>query len=289
MNYPRLVCPNNEDLFRSFAGRSLAVRVDDPADTAEAAATVRASGNELFCVIIESNAPFSEIELLDDCKDIPLAVMAPSFGRFRDLAGRIGILRSGNLRVYLPCDTPGNLTGLRILSSVGIHSCAMPGTGPIDWEALADLMTYAVLERVPHASIEPFAYIASNYDPESRLEFGSVFFDDPRHFLHLDGSGRVALSRAELINGEFVARNVSEIDSPDDYPAIKRRIQAWKAFFVDGHVCSSCAAWRMCLGRFSDRLSDNPGCSGFFSELAEVIAQYRASTVSATEAPVWQP
>lgn len=289
MRFPRLVCPNNLDLFHSFAGHSLAVKVDDLAHMAEAAANVRASENDVFCVIFESNVPLSDIELPDGHEDIPLAVMAPSFGKFRDLAGRAGALRNGNIRVYLPCDEPENLIGLRILSSIGVHSCAVPGTESIDWEALADLMTYAVLERVPHASIEPFAYIASNYDPASRLEFGAIFFDDPRHFLHLDGKGRVALSHAELVEEAFIAGDISEIEAPLDFPAIKQRTEAWKKYFVDGHACASCAAWRICLGRFSDHLSENPGCSEFFSELAEVAGQYQALRVPAEERVVWQP
>ena len=126
-------------------------------------------------------------------------------GRFRDLARHLDRLRKLNLRVYLPCDHADNLASLRILSSVGIPCCADFRDGGTDWEALADLATYAVLERTPHAAMEPFAFMAANYHSADRLDWGRVFFDDPRHFLHLSEDGRVALSQAELAEGRFVA------------------------------------------------------------------------------------
>ena len=175
---------------------------------------VRKSGNRLFCVIVESDRPLADMEFDDRHQGIPLAVMAPSLGRFRDLARHLDRLRTLNLRVYLPCDHPDNLTGLRILSSVGITCCADFRDGSTDWESLADLATYAVLERAPHAAIEPFAFMAANYPACRRLDWGRVFFDDPRHFLHLDAAGRVALSRAELAENRFVAHSLNEIERP---------------------------------------------------------------------------
>jgi len=265
------------------------VRVDDLADAAPAADAVGRSGNHIFCVIFESDAPLAEVEFPEGDKGVPLAVMVPSMGRFRDLATHLDALQDRNMRVYMSCDTHENLIGLRILSSLGIHGCAVPGTGAADWDALADLMTYALLERFPHASIEPFAYIASNYDPASRLEWGSVYFDDPKHFLHLDAEGRVALSPAEFGAGEFVARSLCEVEPPDAFPAIKQRNQAWKEYFADDHPCASCPSWRVCSGRFSERLPEDAGCRDFFLEMVEVANQYRALSDRPEEARIWQP
>jgi hypothetical protein len=289
MNLPKIVCPDNPSLLASFTGCTVAVRVNHPEQASLAAARVRESGNHLFCVIIESGSPFADMELQEDQKDLPLAVMAPSLGKFRHLAPRLQLLRNFNLRVYLPCDRPENIVGLRILSSLGIHGCAVLGNGRQDWEALADLMTYAVLERIPHAAIEPFAFIASLYDPFSYLEWGCLYFDDPQHFLHLDAQGRVALSPAELGKKRFIAPSLSEIAPGEEFPAIRERAEAWKHYFVDNHPCASCAAWKICLGKFASEVPENQGCAGFFREMLEVVRQNKVRQVPAKESRIWQP
>ena len=215
--------------------------------------------------------------------------MAPSLGRFRDLARHLDRLRKLNLRVYLPCDHADNLAGLRILSSVGIACCADFRDGGTDWEALADLATYAVLERTPHAAMEPFAFIAANYYSTDRLDWGRVCFDDPRHFLHLSEDGRVALSQADLAEGRFVAHNLSEIETPADFPPIRERLRAWRHFFIDNHPCASCAGWRICLGKFSANLSGNPGCAEFFGEMMDLVRRHTALRAAPEERRIWQP
>lgn len=287
MNLPRIVCPYNRDLLHSFRERAVAVRVAHPDQAPEAAAQVQESGNSLFCVIIDTALPLGDLELKEAHQEIPLAVMAPCLGKFRHLAGRLELWRDLNLRVYLSCDRPENLVGLRILSSLGIHSAAVFAPGrPKDWQALADLMTYAVLERVPHAPMEPFAFIASRYDPFAYLEWGALNFDDPRHFLHLDGQGRVALSAAELGEGRFIA---ASLGVPEDFPAIRARAQAWRRFFLDNHPCASCGGWKICLGKFAADLPKNPGCVEFFLEMLEVARQYKERQAPAAEGGIWQP
>lgn len=289
MNLPRIVCPHSPGLLQSFADRTVAVRVNHPGEAAAAAAQVWESGNQLLCVIVESDSPLADLDFQEDQKGIPLAVMAPSMGKFRHLARHLDRLRAFNLRVYLPCKNAENLVGLRILSSVGIYSCAVLGTGEMDWEALADLMTYAVLERVPHASIEPFAFIASHYDPSSYLEWGAIFFDDPKNYLHLDAEGRVALSRAELLKQQFIAQCLTEIPAPAEFPAIRERLQTWRQYFLDSHPCASCGGWKICLGKFAADVPGNQACAGFFLEMLEVARQFKKSQIQAEEFGIWQP
>ncbi|MBM4275127.1 MAG: hypothetical protein FJ134_11800 [Deltaproteobacteria bacterium] len=289
MSWPRIVCPPNRSLLRSFTERTVAVRVAHPHQAAQAAARVWESGNHLFCVIIDSSFSLDKIELGEDLKHVPLAVMAPSWGKFRHLARRLERLRDFNLRIYLPGDVLENLAGLRILSSLGIHTCAVLGNGRMDWDALTDLMTYAVLELAPHASMEPFSFIASRHDPFSYLEWGALYFDDPKSFLHLDAKGRVALSAAELRNKQFIASSLKEIGEPAEFPAIRDRLQSWRQFFVDNHPCASCGGWKICLGRFAVALPENQGCAGFFLELMDVARQYQARKVQAEELRIWQP
>jgi hypothetical protein len=289
MNSPIFVCPNDQGLLGGFTGYAVAVRVSDPADIVDAVANVQDAGNELYCVIVQTDQPLSELKFHDEQLAVPLAVMAPSMGNFRALAKNVGSLRRPTLRVYLPCNNPDNLAALRILSSLGIHSCAEFVTGTNDWDALADLATYAVLGRNPHASIEPFSFIASSYNPHSTVAWGSIEFDDPTRYLHLDKKGQVALSRDELRRGVFAAGNIGEIGSQALTSAIVERANAWRQFFVDNHACASCAGWKICLGKFADDLPEDGGCTKFFSELIDVAATLKASAPHCEEDKIWRP
>lgn len=289
MKLPRIVCPYNKTLLRSLRGQELAVRVRTTDHAEEAATCVRESGNGLFCVIVDARSPLADLELRDDLKDIPLAIMAPALGKFRNLVRILPILRGGNIRVYLPCDDPENIVGLRLLSSVGVHSCAVFGADMPDWDALADLMTFAVLERAPHAPIEPFEFIAGHYDPSSYLDWGALFFDDPRRFLHLDAKGRVALSPAELRAKRFVADNIGAIAAADEFPAIRERVEGWRRYFVENHPCAFCGGWKVCLGKFAGADTGNEGCGAFFRELMDVARQRAALRAQGEECRIWQP
>jgi len=289
MKLPRFVTPNDRALLGSFTGHVVAVRVADPAHIVDAVANVQEAGNELFCVIVQVDRPLSEIEFRDEQLGVPLAIMAPSMGSFRVLAKKVDALRRSTLRVYLPCNNPDNLSALRILSSLGIQGCAEFITSANDWEALTDLMTYAVLGRSPHASIEPFSFIAESYDPHSSVRWGSIEFDDPARYLHVDETGRIALSRDELRRGIFVANSIAEIESPALTAAIAERANAWRRYFVDNHACASCAGWKVCLGRFAEDLPEDGGCTRLFAELIDVAGAFKASAPQREEGETWRP
>jgi hypothetical protein len=284
MSWPKFVCPHNQALLQSFRDRTVVVRVQDLDAAVAAVGDVGESGNHLLCVLVESDSPLADLDFSEAHYEIPLAVTVPSCGRFRHLARRLGLLRGLNLRVYLPGSPPENLVGLRILSSVGIHTGVVLDRG-VYWEALGDLMTYAVLERAPHAPMEPFAYIASHYDPSRYLEWGGLFFDAPEDYLHLDDQGRVALSSADLREQRFCAQSFSDIARPDKFPAIRERRQ----YFQDNHPCLSCGGWQICLGKFAAADAGSQGCAGFFLEMVEVARTFKARQSETDKFQIWQP
>jgi len=286
MEWPKFVCPNERSLLETFQGQTFAVRIRSLDEARCAEANVRECGNTLFCAILESVIPLEAIEFSEDQKDIPLALFVTSIGKVRKFAKRLDLMRQSNMRVYVPANNQENLAGIRILSSLGIHTCAViDGTGT-NWEALIDLMTYAVLGRVPHASIQPFDFIASHYHPEAWTNWGRVYFDDVAEFLHLDAQGRVGLCHKDLMEGRFVAGSVGEIGDPSKFPAIKDRVQSWKRYFLENHPCASCPGWKICLGRLSAHPPD--GCAEFAQEMIQVARQSK-SLQTAPEGPsVWQ-
>ncbi len=285
MNCIKIICPLDQALIGRFKERELAVRVDDPALILAAGGAVRDSGNSLMCVILDSGTTVVEIDFKEQWANIPIALMAPSMGKFRKVVKNLPLLRKLNLRVFLPYSAE-NLTGLRILASVGIPCCIILDDAEIDWEALADLMTYAVLESVPHAPLEPFDYILRHYEQGSYTEWGAAYFEDPAQFIHLDLGGRAALSRKELLEGKFIG-HVDELEAAGN-AAIEKKARARKKLFLENNPCSRCQGFRVCLGRVLRDSADLSGCSGFFSELMETVEQYRAQKTSLEKNLVWQ-
>ena len=288
MSTIRLVCPNDPALLARLEKRTLCVRVKSPDEIAAAVDAARAR-NALSCVICDLDVPLDRIEVNEAWQGVPIVLMAPSVGRFCDLSGKLNALRTLDLRVYLPYGEE-NLTGARMLASVGIPAgiVVTPADAP-DWDAVADLMTYALLGVVPHAPIEPFQTMASGYRPNARSpNWGRVWFDDPSHYLHIDEAGRIALSRAELLAGDFIADDLSELESPAVRVAIEERVEGWRDFFLGNHFCARCKGWGLCHGRFCDGKPAPDGCQEFFHEMAGVIEQARSKTA---KRPVerWQP
>jgi hypothetical protein len=282
----RLVCPHEPALIDRLDGRTVCVRVDGSVDIAGAAADVRRR-NSLTCVICQS-VPIEEIDVEEDWRGVPIALMAPAVGRFRNVAKKVEALRKLNLRVYLPGNAD-NLTGARLLASLGIPVC-IDFEAVSDWDAVVDLMTYALLGMMPHAPIDPFQTIADGYKQSARCDdWGRIFFDDPSHYLHLDAEGRIALSRRELLAGDFVAGDLSELDSPKIKEEINTRCGAWRNLFAEDHFCARCRVWRICRARLRDGKAAPDGCDAFFLELAEVIERRRSKPGSNGAVEQWRP
>lgn len=289
MSTIRLVCLNDAAVLGRLEKRTLCVRVNSAEDIAAAADAARAR-NTLSCVICDSDVPLDEIEVQDGWQGVPIVLMAPSVGRFRNLSRKLSAYRKLDLRIYLPCGEE-NLLGARMLASVGIPAGIVFDSGETpEWDAVADLMTYALLGIAPHAPIEPFQTMADAYRQDARSgDWGRAWFDDPSCYLHLDGAGRIALSRAELLAGEFVAGDLSELDSPAVRAAIEERTEAWRDLFLENHFCARCKGWRLCQGRFCEGKTAADGCDEFFYEMAGVIEQYRSKTKPKRPVARWQP
>jgi len=289
MNSLKLVCPSEPALLERLEGRTLCVRVNSPDAIAPAAKLARRH-NQLFCVIWDCAVPIEDIQIEDTWRGIPLALMAPSAGRFRGLAGRMRALKSLNLRVFLPSSSV-NLIGARLLSSVGIPICVMfADEDAPDWNALADLMVYALLGMAPHAPVEPFETMAECYRRESRSEnWGRAWFDDSSRYLHVDAQGRVAVSRRALLAQHFVADDIDALETPAVRQAIDRCSQAWREIFADNHFCALCKGFRTCRGRFREGKSEPGGCEAFFCEAADAIERRRDRSKSRERTVTWRP
>lgn len=144
----------------------------------DAADAVAASGNTLAFTVFASGLPLDRIPFNENMAGIPIAVIPASFGTFRKLEKRIEIMRKLDLTIFLPSDA-ANMTGARILSSVGIATTVMIGSQAGDLEPLIDLAAYALLGPAPHAPIEPFEYIACEYEPSKPVGWEFLLLENP--------------------------------------------------------------------------------------------------------------
>lgn len=286
MAYPKLVCPYSTSLLKRIRGRNLGIRLADADLVLSAAEDVRKSGNGLFCVILEIDKPLEAVKLGEGWKELPMALVVPSVGKFRGIASMLSQLKELNVRIYLPCNRD-NLTSTRLLASVGISCCVTFDGTPVDWEALADLMTYAVLERTPHAPIEPFSYIARHFEPLSCTDWGAVYFEDPSRFLHLDTDGHVALSQGDIARNNYIAEGVERIGPDTDFAVPADRLDGWREHFVKNSSCATCPGWRVCLGRCYRGDEDVAGCSAFFSEMIRVAQLYQKGRKEKDSQQLW--
>jgi hypothetical protein len=174
-----------------------------------------------------------------------------------------------DLRLFLP-GTSENLLALRLAASLGVPG-GVELVEAVDWTALSDLATYALLGLVPHAPISPFAEIADRYVATGRTDFGHVYLDDPTRYLHLDAEGRVALGAADLAAGRFVAERPEDL-ALQDHPAYRERVEGWRTLFLEPDGCAWCPGFRICLGRLRGL---GEGCAAFCEDLMDVVERHQ--------------
>lgn len=279
--YPMLVCPPPEPALRPLiSGRSVIVAVDDERRVPEAISSARGSAAHFKGLLVRTSTPLGSIAFDEAWETVPLALFVRQTGDLGAVIRAVRALRRMRVKVFVPADTTENLLGLRVLSSLGVDGVVDLTFPSVNWEVLADLMAYALLGIAPHADIEPFSFLAKSYVPGKRLDFASCYFSDPSKYLHVDGHGNVALTRAELEAKNFLDRRPwtsADIAASSAYRKHKNR---WREDFVEVTRCSSCAGHRLCLGKFAHVDSQGGDCGEFFVELMDVIERHQSATAS---------
>jgi hypothetical protein len=147
-------------------------------------------------------------------------------------------------------------------------------------------MTYAILGVIPHAPIEPFSYIAAHYDPSTHTEWSSIYFEDPKRFLHLNAAGRAAPTNEALLQEDFLPESLEEITG-DGFALPAGKLDSWRELFLQNHPCVVCKAWKVCRGRFSKEKGETAGCSCFFFEMMRVSQIYKDRLTESEDRQVW--
>jgi hypothetical protein len=278
-----LVCPFDAALISRLHGHALAVRVQEASAACQARDSVE-KRSRLHCILLESSEPLSELALGEEMKGIPLAVFVPGTGDLGALFEKLPLLQALRMQVYLPLSGTNTIRDIRILSSLGIATALVWDAASVDWDAVEDLLAYAAYTRVPHATIEPFSYLIAGYSARNLVDFSAVSFDDPSRYLHVSSDGRVARSGDDLRAGRFLG-DLDSLDAMTD----RDRLEDYRArtdhFFLEQEGCAFCSAFRVCLGKFSNRRTANPGCERLFAKLMDIAE----STGTKDSHALWQP
>jgi hypothetical protein len=226
---------------------------------------------------VETPRPLGAIEWHDRWAEAGIALFVPSIGPYRDVRRQLAHLRQPGLRVFLPATSEENILAIRMLASLNVQTAlVLKGTG-VPWKALTDLMTYALLRFVPRVAIEPFHFLAASYHPDRPTDYSTVYFDDPRIYLHVNGSGRIALAGDADLPPHVVADSIDQLKDLEEDPAFVERLQAWRASFPEeADACADCEGWGLCMGKFAPQALDDPSCQRFFVQMIEVIRQGQA-------------
>lgn len=270
-----LVVPFDTGLIGAMKGRALVVRSSNPREVPGIDDCVHQSGAHLHCIRIEAEAPLSAIPVTEEWRSIPVALCVEEAGALRALRGKLKMLSKLNVKVFLPSSRAESFTSLRILSSLGI-ACGVSFNGAVaDWEALDELMHYAVYGRVEHGPIEPFHSIVSDYRPSRLIDFPSIYFNSPRRYLHCDVSGNIALTAGHLREGIFTGAFPEALTSGAARAKLRDYCNAWRSEFLTFTVCSCCAGWRVCGGAFRGFEGAHQRCGVIMAGLMEGAELYQ--------------
>jgi hypothetical protein len=274
MSEPVLVCPFNEKLLAKFQQKALVIETDNFRIIPYINQEVNRN-NILHAIKIKSPIPLSKIPFQDVWKDIPIVVYARKFGDYKEILPKLHLIRSLNIRIFLSSDISSNFLYLRLLSSLRI-ACGLFFDGhPIDWDAVNDLMHYAVYSRTNHAPIEPFHHIVSNYRSTELQEYNSIYFDNSARFIHVNENEQIALTSGEAENEQFIATG---LDSLPQIIADRRNgneIEGWQEILLERNECSFCKAFRICFMKSVQNSVPRDGCKHFFSDLMDAADFYQ--------------
>lgn len=279
-----LVCPNSETLLSRLRGKPVVVRVSSEREIQ--GAHDRASGeNHLHCVVLELKAALSEVPLSEERKSIPLSLHVQEMGDLKRVMRRLKLLRESNIRVFMPAGRSENLTSVRILSSLGVAT-GLVLASPLDWDAVNDLMHYAMYTRILHADIEPFGYVTSAYEPRDFTYLGTPLFENPLKYVHVDEGENLALSADGLREGKWIAQGLACLPELTASPEYRASIHSWQGMFLEDRKCAYCPAWRLCQGAYLADCDRDGNVLHFFEDF---LAAADASYTARQEGAKWQP
>lgn len=270
-----LVCPFNEKLLRRLKQRAIVINTKD-FNIIRYINKELDDSNKLHAIKIQTELPLSEIVFHEEWGNIPLAIYSPEFGEYKKLLYQLNVIRKLNVRIFLSSQHEFNFTGLRILSSLNIACGLYFDKETQNWDSINDLMHYAIYSNTAHAPIEPYNWVALNYQPTEYTDYSDVYFNNPTKYLHLNEREQIALTTEDLVKGNYIDQGIKSLNSIHKN---KKYIQAENSRYeimLQMNECAFCHAFRICLAKFPSQGNKDKTCKIFFSDFMDA-ADYALS------------
>lgn len=227
----------NIDTLPSTRGERLVVKINSLEDIV-AKYTEFASVNDIVALICD--IPFgaiSQIDFKDEWCNIPIIIRLFNVGDYDVLLHKLDTIRNLNIKFYLNNSSSTIFTDLKFLASLNIE-CGIRFTNNVMMkdEDFLDLASYYYMSPVPHAIIEPFAYILSHLRDESYVNFDEIYFENSSEISH-----------------DFQTKYLH-----------------FYKHFIDLDECSKCPAFKVCDKRMNERFDDCKAVMNEIYEFAEI-------------------
>jgi hypothetical protein len=273
MTDPILVCPFDEKLLGKLKRWKIVIHTND-LNAIKHVSKEAGKSNDLHVIKIQTEQPLSAIFFKEEWEDLPLAIYSKDFGEYKDLLSQLKRIRNSNVRIFLSSQHDFNYTGLRILSSLNINCGIYFNGGPLNWDLMNDLMHYAIYGRARHATVEPFDWLASHYDPTEYIDYNIVYFNNPTKYLHINEKEQIALTETDLLNGNFIEEGIESLDNIYENSKYVDFINFRYDIMLQMNECAFCPAFRICLAKFQNLKNKKDTCKAFFSDFLDAAGYY---------------
>ncbi|MBN2519421.1 MAG: hypothetical protein JXB17_02855 [Bacteroidales bacterium] len=270
-----LVCPFNEKLLSRLKQRAVVINTED-FNIIRYINRELDNSNKLHAIKIQTEKPLSEITFQEEWGNIPLAIYSPEFGEYKKLLYQLNLIRKLNVRIFLSSQYEFNFTGLRILSSLNIACGIYFNEEPQNWDLINDLMHYAIYSNATHAPIEPFNWVALNYQSTEYIDYSVVYFNNPTKYLHLNDKEQIALTAEDLVKGNYIDQGIKSLNSINKNRKYIHAENSRYETMLQMNECAFCNAFRICLAKFPSLTNKNETCKLFFSDFLDA-ADYALS------------
>lgn len=269
-----LVCDFEPEFINTFKGRAFVIKTSNIHIVKHIQEFVN-QHNQLHCVWLELSGKLSDLSISPEWRDVPVSLFIEEMGNFRDIAPMIHTLRGSNFRIFLNTDISDNYLSMQILCSLGIHCGLYFGNKPIQWDAFMDTLYYAAYAKRKIASIEPFQFVIDNYQVDELTQWSSVYFNNPKKYIHIRKDGMIAANASDLINEVFLSQSMQDINNLEQLELYNEACNRWNKHFLENTYCSSCPAWRICLGSFYNKEQQDISCRNVMMELMDAAESIR--------------
>lgn len=239
-----LVVDYNVDNLHLLKGERLIIRISTLDDIIVTYSEV-ALANEIVALMCDiPYGAISQIDFKEGWCNIPIIVKLFNIGDYDVLLHKLDIIRSLNIKFYLSNVSNTIYTDLKFLASLNIE-CGIMFEDNVTMrdDDFLDLASYYYMSPVPHASIEPFAYILSHLRDESYINLEEVYFE-----------------------------NISEISHD-----FQTKYLNFYKHFMELDECSKCTAFKVCDKKMKERLGDCKAVMNEIYELAEIRSELKTN------------